>query len=191
MMLNKNIAMFIGTGVLIGGAVIGWLFSGTVPSVDVNNGKGVSAKINATMTNTLVTREQDGVKLWEFTVAELQQDKRANKAYLKGIKGKVFRKDGGHIEITADGGEATLNKKDNNFSVNGKVVAQASDGSKFYADRVDYVEKNKFIKASGNVRVQKDGYAAWGDIAETTADLEKFKLKGHAKVEKGGNIDAK
>lgn len=190
-MINKNIAMFVGAGVLIGGVIIGWLFSGSVPSIEVDNGKGVSAKINATMTNTFVTREKDGVKLWEFSVAELQQDKRANKAYLKGIKGKVYRSDGGHIEITAEGGEATLNKKDNNFSVSGKVTALASDGSKFYADRVDYVEKDKFIKASGNVRVQKDDYAAWGDIAETTAALEKFKLKGHAKVEKGGNIDAK
>ena len=39
--------------------------------------------------------------------------------------------------------------------------------------------------------MQKDDYAVWADIAETTADFERFKLKGHAKVEKGGNIDAK
>lgn len=190
-MLNKNIIMFIGAGVLIGGGVIGWLFNSSVPSIEIDNGKGTSAKINATMKNSIVSREKDGVKLWEFTVDEVEQDRRSNKAILKGIKGKVFRKDGGHIDVIAEKGEATLNKKDNNFSVSGSVKANASDGSKFYADRVDYVEKSQFIKASGNVRVQKDDYAAWGDIVETTAALENFKLKGHAKVEKGGNIDAK
>lgn len=190
-MINKNIVMFIGAGVLIGGGVIGWLFNSGLPTVEIDNGKGTSAKINATMKNSIITREKDGVKLWEFSVDEVEQDRKANKAYLKGIKGKLFRKDGGHIDVTAEKGEATLNKKNNNFSVSGKVKAIASDGGKFYADKVDYIEKDQFIKAMGNVQVQKDDYAAWGDIAETTAAFEKFKLKGHAKVEKGGKIDVK
>lgn len=190
-MSNKNAIMFVGCGLLIGGAIIGWLFNGKPPAAEINTDKGIYAKVNATMKDTYVAREKDGVKLWEFNVAELEQDRKANKVYLRGLKGKVYQKNGDIIEVTAEGGEATLNKKDNNFSVSGKVSAIATDGSKVYADKFEYVEKDKFIKASGNVRVQREDYAAWADIAETTADFERFKLKGHAKVEKGGNIDAK
>lgn len=190
-MINKKALMFVSGGILIAGGIITWLFNGELPSANISNGKGVNVKVNATMKDTVVNREKDGVKLWEFTVGELEQDRHNNKAILKGIKGKVYRKDGSYIDITADRGETTLDKKNNNFSVSGNINAIASDGGKFFADRVDYVEKTQFIKASGHVRIQKDGYAAWGDVAETTAALEKFKLKGHAKFEKGGNIDAK
>lgn len=185
-MIDKKAVMFVTTGLLIAGGVIGWLFSSKVPVVDIEGKNGVKVRVNASMTNSVIEREKDGVKLWSFTVAELEQDRKANKAYLKGIKGKVFRKDGTYIDITAESGEATLNKKDNNFSVSGKVLAVASDGGKLEADRVDYVEKSQFIKATGHVHLVKDENQAWGDVAETTAALEKFKLKGHAKVEKGG-----
>lgn len=185
-MSNKNAIMFIASGLLIGGGVIGWLFSSKAPVINIETNSGVKAKINASMKDSIVEREKDGVKLWSFTVAELEQDRKANKAYLKGIKGKVYRKDGTYIDITAESGEATLNKKDNDFSVSGKVLAVASDGGKIEADRVEYVEKKQFIKATGHVHIVKDENQAWGDVAETTAALEKFKLKGHAKVEKGG-----
>lgn len=188
--INKGIVMFVGSGILIGGAIIGWLFNGDVAKVNVGD-KGVTAKINATLKDTVVSREKNGQKEWEFSVAEVSQDRKANKAYLRGLKGRLYQNNGQYIDITAEGGEATLNKKDNNFSVKGKVTALASDGSKMYADSIEYTEKGQIIKAIGNVRLQKDGYAAWGDEATSTAALETVKLRGNAKVEKGGTIDVK
>ena len=57
---------------------------------------------------------------------------------------------------------------------------------KSVSTEVIYKEKSQFVQASGNVRMQKDEYTAYGDVAETTTAMEKFKLKGHVKVEKGG-----
>ena len=48
-------------------------------------------------------------------------DKQANTAYLKGIKGKIYRDDGSYIDISADKGSAEISKND--FSLEGKVQA--------------------------------------------------------------------
>lgn len=185
-MKNKGMLLGVACGVVIAGGIITWLLSGKATPITIGGGNGVTVQANTNMKNTKVSRDKDGVKLWEFDVAEVEQDKKNNKAILKGIKGKVFRKDGSYIDVVAEKGEATLNKKDNNFAVEGNVKAIANTGGKIYADKFTYVEKTKVIQALGHVRMQKDDYAAYGDFAETTTAMEKFKLKGNAKVEKGG-----
>ncbi|MCQ2373659.1 MAG: LPS export ABC transporter periplasmic protein LptC [Phascolarctobacterium sp.] len=190
-MKNKEMLLGIVAGIAVAGSVITWLLSAKPQEATIGLGNGVQVQANTTMKDTKVSREKDGEKLWEFQVAEVEQDKKNNKALLRGIKGKIYRKDGSYLDISSDNGEATLNKADNDFAVSGNVKAVLNTGGKLYADRVTYQEKTQFIQASGNVRLEKDGYAAYGDIAETTTKMEKFKLKGHAKVEKGGKIDDK
>ncbi len=190
-MKNKEMLLGIVAGIAVAGSVITWLLSAKPQEATIGLGNGVQVQANTTMKDTKVSREKDGEKLWEFQVAEVEQDKKNNKALLRGIKGKIYRKDGSYLDISSDNGEATLNKADNDFAVSGNVKAVINTGGKLYADRVTYQEKTQFIQASGNVRLEKDGYAAYGDIAETTTKMEKFKLKGHAKVEKGGKIDDK
>lgn len=189
-MSNRNGIMLIASGVVIAAGIISWLVFGSKPVI-IDVGNNVNIQANLTMQNTVVSREKDGKKLWEFHVQEVQQDKRNDKAYLKGISGKVFRKDGSWIDITADRGEAAISKTNHDFIVEGNVKAIGNTGGKFYCDKVVYKEKTKFVEASGKVRLQKDEYTAYADFAETTTALEKFKLKGHAKVEKGGTWDDK
>lgn len=190
-MENKHIMMGVAGGVVIAAGIITWLLSGSSKPITVGVGNGVTVQANTSMKNTTVSRDKDGVKLWEFQVAEVEQDRKKNKAYLKGIKGKIYRKDGSYIDVVADKGEATLNKQNNDFAVEGNVKAILNTGGKIYGDKFTYTEKTKVIQAIGHVRMQKDEYTAYGDFAETTTAMEKFKLKGHAKVEKGGTWDDK
>lgn len=189
-MSNRNGILLIAGGLVIAGGIVSWLVFGSKP-INISIGNGVNVQTNVTMKDSVISRDKDGVQLWEFHVKELQQDKKNNKAVFKGITGKVFRKDGSWIDIVADSGTATLNKTNNDFMVQGNVKAIGNTGGKIYANKVIYIEKTKFVQASGNVRMQKDEYTAYGDIAETTTEMEKFKLKGHAKVEKGGKWDDK
>ena len=183
-MNNKKVILSIAAGIVVAGSLIAWLMLGGDKPVNVNLGKGVSAQLNASLKNSVLQREKDGKKLWEFTVAEVINDKAQNMAYLKGIKGKVYRKDGSYLDIVAEKGQAALNKND--FAVEGNVKAVLNTGGELYADKVDYNQAKELITATGHVKLVKEPYTAMGDWAQTTSAFQKLKLKGNAKVTKGG-----
>ncbi|MDO4177658.1 MAG: LPS export ABC transporter periplasmic protein LptC [Phascolarctobacterium sp.] len=180
--MNKKTLIAVGAAVVFAGAIICWLiFGGTVK---VPAGKGVTATVNSTMKNTTLTRESEGKKLWEFTVGEADTDKDRNKVILKGITGKVYRKDGSSINVVADRGIIVANKND--FTLEGKVKFTDSNGAELTTDKINYKQDQETITATGHVLMTKDDYRASADLATTTTSLENVKLKGHAKVEKGG-----
>ena len=183
-MKNKTTILSIVAGIVVAGSLIAWLMLGGDKPVNVNLGKGVSAQLNASLKNSVLQREKDGKKLWEFTVAEVINDKAQNMAYLKGIKGKVYRKDGSYLDIVAEKGQAALNKND--FAVEGNVKAVLNTGGELYADKVAYNQAKELITATGHVKLVKEPYTAMGDWAQTTSAFQKLKLKGNAKVTKGG-----
>ena len=183
-MNNKKVILSIAAGIVVAGSLIAWLMLGGDKPVNVNLGKGVSAQLNASLKNSVLQREKDGKKLWEFTVAEVINDKAQNMAYLKGIKGKVYRKDGSYLDIVAEKGQAALNKND--FTVEGNVKAVLNTGGELYADKVAYNQAKELITATGHVKLVKEPYTAMGDWAQTTSAFQKLKLKGNAKVTKGG-----
>ena len=183
-MNNKKVILSIAAGIVVAGSLIAWLMLGGDKPVNVNLGKGVSAQLNASLKNSVLQREKDGKKLWEFTVAEVINDKAQNMAYLKGIKGKVYRKDGSYLDIVAAQGRAALNKND--FAVEGNVKAVLNTGGELYADKVAYNQAKELITATGHVKLVKEPYTAIGDWAQTTSAFQKLKLKGNAKVTKGG-----
>ena len=183
-MNNKKVILSIAAGIVVAGSLIAWLMLGGDKPVNVNLGKGVSAQLNASLKNSVLQREKDGKKLWEFTVAEVINDKAQNMAYLEGIKGKVYRKDGSYLDIVAEKGQAALNKND--FAVEGNVKAVLNTGGELYADKVAYNQAKELITATGHVKLVKGPYTAIGDWAQTTSAFEKLKLKGNAKVTKGG-----
>ena len=183
-MNNKKVILSIAAGIVVAGSLIAWLMLGGDKPVNVNLGKGVSAQLNASLKNSVLQREKDGKKLWEFTVAEVINDKAQNMAYLKGIKGKVYRKDGSYLDIVAEKGQAALNKND--FAVEGNIKAVLNTGGELYADKVAYNQAKELITATGHVKLVKEPYTAMGDWAQTTSAFQKLKLKGNAKVTKGG-----
>lgn len=183
-MKNKKVILSVLAGIVIASAIIAWLMLSGDKPITVKPGDGVTAQINASLKNSMVKREKDGKKLWEFTVAEVINDKAQNMAYLKGIKGKVYRKDGSYLDIVAEKGQAALNKND--FAVEGNVKAVLNTGGELYADKVAYNQAKELITATGHVKLVKEPYTAMGDWAQTTSAFQKLKLKGNAKVTKGG-----
>ena len=111
-------------------------------------------------------------------------DRQRNVAILEGIKGKLYRKDGSYIDVSAEKGEAALNKND--FSLEGKVVAILNSGGEFYADKISWKQQGDKIIAVGHVKLIKDAYTVTADAAYSTSTFQQVKLKGNAKVTKGG-----
>jgi LPS export ABC transporter protein LptC len=183
-MKNKKAILAIAAGLLIAGSLIAWLMLGGNKPVNVKLGNGVSAQLNASLKNSVLQREKDGKKLWEFTVSEVINDNKKNIAYLKGIKGKVYRNDGSYFDVVADKGQAHMNSND--FQVEGNVKAVLNTGGELNADKVTWVQKKELITATGHVKMLKDEYTAVADFAETTSAFKNIKLKGNAKVTKGG-----
>lgn len=181
--MNKKAILSILGGVAITGAVLGWLLYGGAPPVRVPAGEG-EIVVHATMKNTTVSREQNGRKLWEFSVGQLTNDRKANMAYLEDIKGKVYRSDGSSMEVSAAKGSAHL--KQNDFALEGNVVAIMESGGQLKADKVSYQTKSETIVAQGHVDLYKAPWHIWADEVRTTSAFEQIKLKGNAKVEKGG-----
>ena len=120
----------------------------------------------------------------EFTVEEVVNDKAKNTAYLKGIKGKVYRADGSFIDISADKGSAGM--KSNDFFLEGNIKAVLNTGGELYADKISWNQEKELIMATGHFKMHKDAYTATADSAVTTSAFKHIKLKGNAKVEKGG-----
>lgn len=183
-MKNKKVILTVLAGLIVAGVIIAWLMLGGNKPVTVKPGNGVSAQVNASLKNSVLQREKDGKKLWEFTVEEVVNDKSKNMAYLKGIKGKIYRSDGSYIDISADKGTAEISKND--FSLEGKVKAVLNTGGELYADKITWNQGKELITAKGNFKMHKDTYTATADSAETTSAFKNIKLKGNAKVEKGG-----
>lgn len=183
-MKNKKAVLSVITGVAVAGAVIAWLMFGGNAPVQIDVGNGVTAQVNASLKNSVLKREKDGKLLWQFTVSEVINDKKKNSAYLKGIKGKVYRSDGSFIDIVADKGTAVINSND--FSLEGSVKAVLNTGGELYADKITWNQNKELITGTGNVKMLKDNWTATADTAITTSAFESVKLKGNAKVEKGG-----
>lgn len=184
-MNNKNVILAILGGIAVAAAIICWLvFGGSVPK-NVELGEGVKAKFNASLKNSVIQREKDGKKMWEFTIGEIINDKVTDTAILKGIKGKVYRSDGNYIDIDAESGSMKMGT--NNFALEGNVKAINSDGGKLLADKVEWIQKGERIIATGNVKLYKDEWFASADKAMTTSAFDNLKLQGNAMVEKGGD----
>ena len=185
--MNKKMLMAIGAALAFGALVVGWLIFGG-KAVRVPLAKNTHLEMAATLKNSVISRESEGKKLWDFTVADTKLDKIGNTLIFEGIKGKSYQSDGGVIDISADKGRMVQNKND--FTLQGHVKAQESKGTTFTCDKISYkAQKNKkdaVITAVGHVVMTKDDRKASADWATTTTAFEAVKLKGHAKVVKGG-----
>lgn len=179
-MKNKGLLLIAG-GVAVAAAIIGWLmFGGEAPKNPENLASNVASAI---VRNTTVNREQDGKKLWEFSVEQLESISGSGEAVLKGVNGKIYREDGSEIIVEAGGGR--INNDDKNFALDRGVKATLSTGGEITAEEIAWNQKDDVITASGKVKVVKDEHTALADKIVTSSKFDHFKLSGHAEVQKG------
>ncbi len=179
-MNRKTVIISIAAAVIIAAGIIAWLMFGGKPPENKTYGDGVN--IQATVTDTVLNRDRDGKKVWEFTVGESLEE--GNKTLMKDVKGRVFRSDGSFIDVVGERG--TLFKKSNDFILEGNVDAVLSTGGKLLADKVAWNDKKETITATGNVRIYRDGWVTTGDKATTTSAFKNIKMEGNAKLEEVG-----
>lgn len=182
-MKNKGFYLMLAGCIACLGALVCWLIFGGKAPVKVPVGNNII--VTANMKNTVISREQEGKKLWEFLIEEAIQDGKAKQVHLKGVTGKVYRKDGSFIDIKSEGGQLALGSND--FVLEGKVKAELKGEGYVSADRIEWQQKTETITAKGSVVMVKGEVKVSGDQAVTTSQLKQLKVKGHAKVEKGGN----
>lgn len=182
-MKNKGFYLMLAGCVAALGLVVCWLIFGSKLPVKVPEGTNIT--MGANMKNTVLSREQDGKKLWEFLVEEVNQETKNNQLYLKGIKGKIYRKDGSFIDVKGDKGQLAVSSND--FILSGNVRAELKGEGYITCDYVRWEQKKETITANGKVVIVKGDIKVSGDKAITTSALKQLKVIGHAKAEKGGN----
>ena len=140
-MKNKGLLLIAG-GIAIAAAIIAWLmFGGEAPKNPENT---ASNAVSAVVKNTTVSREQDGRRLWEFSVEALESISGSGEAVMKGVKGNG--------EITAE--EISWNQKDDIITATGKVKV-VKDEHTALADKIVTSSKFDHFKLSGHAEVQK------------------------------------
>lgn len=182
-MKNKNLILGVLGAVAITAGVVGWLVFGSKP-IDIDAKKKPVTSVSSTLKNTTISREQDGKKLWEISVDEVDQNMSTRIATMKGIKGKIYRKDGSYVDISSKNGR--LNTRSNDFVLENEVKAVLNTGGILTAKKVSWMQKKETLTATGNVKIVKDGYTLTGNNMTTTSAFEDIKVKGKAKLEKGG-----
>ena len=144
-MKNKGLLLIAG-GIAIAAAIIAWLmFGGEAPKNPENT---ASNAVSAVVKNTTVSREQDGRRLWEFSVEALESISGSGEAVMKGVKATLST--GG--EITAE--EISWNQKDDIITATGKVKV-VKDEHTALADKIVTSSKFDHFKLSGHAEVQK------------------------------------
>lgn len=181
-MKNKGFYMMLAGCIAALGLVVCWLIFGSKMPVKVPTGKDITVAVN--MKNTVLSREENGRKLWEFLVEEANQDNGTKHIVMKGLSGKVYRKDGSFIEIKADSGK--LMPKTNDFELEGNIRAELKNEGYVAANKMHWNQKTETITATESVVIVKGDVKVSGDKVITTSALKKLKVTGHAKAEKGG-----
>ncbi len=183
-MINKKAVAAICGGLVVAGGIISWLLYGGEVSTNVDFGNDIKGKINASLKDSVIQREKDGVKLWEFKVGEVVNDKLTGTASLKNISGKLYREDNTYWELYADAGSLKLDSND--FILEGNVKAVLSDGTGLLTmDKIYWEHKADKIIAEGKVKLRKDDWSASADKLTTTSALKAVAMQGQAMVKKG------
>ena len=137
-------------------------------------------------TGSSLTEDVDGKRVWEMTARIIEVDQKTRWVYLTDLQGVFYRDDGTKIEVTAK--EAVVDPQTKNMEMSGGMFMKASDGPTFKADKGRYAAKEKRIYASGNVRATRDDAVLTANEFEADDKFEVIKVKGNARVIKGGSV---
>lgn len=129
--------------------------------------------------------QKDGKPVWEISAETIEVDPKTKVINLKGIKGVLYQDNGGKVEITAP--SATMDSKTKDITMNSDVKAVSStDGSVFTAKQALWNSKDRKLFGSGGVTLTKDDTVLTGETLETDNNMQKYKVRGNARIVKKG-----
>lgn len=168
--------------------VFAWLFWGSAVPKPTEKSKTDDPSVKATVHNTVLSRSENGKKLWELRVGEATQVN-DNQIEVKKLDGLIYLDNGDEMHVVAPAGSVQL--KVNDFALSGGVVARLKNGGSLQADKVEWQQKEDILTATGAVKVIKDDMLARAEQVITSSKLVHFKLKDKAHVERGGQYEEK
>lgn len=173
--------VLIGMGLLLALGVVVWAVV-TVPEAPAQKPLPEGPKLMTYDNNTL-SAEQNGRTLWELTAEHTEVDVDTRRTELRGITGHFYAEDGGRVDIKAEQGHYDDVSK--NIKLTGHIEVENSEGARLTSDELEWLAKEEILAASGKARVTKDDMLGSGDRIESSDAFNKFKISGHAHLEKG------
>ena len=107
------------------------------------------------------------------------------KRVITNMDAKFYTEDGRTLHVTAP--KANYKAKDKFLTVEGGIKGDSTDGAHLRADRLEWKAKENQLALIGNAELQResDAVKAKGDRIESLDGFNKFKIIGHAHLEKG------
>lgn len=131
-----------------------------------------------------IVEQDNGKKLWELSAETMQVEPKTQIVHLLNFKGTLYRENGAKIDVVAR--KADFDPKTRNITMEGDIKATSSDGTVFTAPLARWEAKDKMFYGNGGITLTREDTVLTGDQIETDADMEKTKVRGNARVVKGG-----
>jgi LPS export ABC transporter protein LptC len=177
-MLKKYWQIFIAAALALFAAY--WLTAGD--SSEPRVGERDDDSKNIVMTGGEISESKDGEKAWDLTAETIEIDEKTNRNVLTGVKGKLYRKAGGTIDITAGRGIYTPDTAE--ILLFDGVVAVYSEGWTLKCREISWASEENLIVAKGGAEFTKDDLFVQGDEIQTDRELIAIKVTGGS-VRKG------
>lgn len=180
--MNKNKKIIIGVLAAFLLGIIFWTVQ-TLPEVpDAPN--GLEKRIMTYNGNT-ISEEKNGRKIWEVSAETMEVDIDTQDAALTNMVARFYTEDGKTMEVKAP--RATYTAKKKYLECFDGITGSGSDGEKVKCDKIEWNADNSRLALIGNAELEreKDHIKAKGDKIESTDNFNKFKIEGHAHLEKG------
>ena len=182
-MKKKTIAIYALAGLLLVGCLY-YFFRAEGITPEASSAK-TPAKQEVLFENTALVEEKDGKRLWELNAEAVNVDVTAKKVNLTKVNATFYREDGSKVNVVAHSGIADIAKQE--VFLNGEVTAvSAADGATFTAPHVRWAGEIRWFFAEGGVKLVRDDTVITGDKLDSDVNMEKVKVRGNAKVRKGG-----
>ena len=180
--MTRNKKILIGVVLVLLAAMCIW----TVQSVPdrVKDAPPLEKRVMTYNGNTIV-EEKDGRKLWEMTAESMEVDIDTQDAVIDNLDAKFYTEDGRTIHLTAP--KANYKAKEKFLTAEGGIKGDSTDGAHMQCDTAEWRAAEEKIALIGNAELQRDldAVKAAGDRIESKDGFNKFKITGHAHLEKG------
>ena len=131
-----------------------------------------------------LAENKDGKLVWRLTAEKIMIDPNTEEMYFINPKALLVNEDGTEMTITSNMG--VVDRKKRTVEIKPPVKATTNRNDTLQTDGSVYYNMNTHIVKGGKVVIDRyDNTSLRGDSFETTTNLDKVTLTGHAQVTKG------
>lgn len=182
-MNKRTILVYAGIGLVLLGCL--YYFFREEPMTPAAPNPVSQSKQEVSFEKSALSEEKDGKRLWTINAESINVDSTSKKVYLTNVKGVFYRENGGTVDLTARTGVADTASKE--IFLEGDVTAISStDGATFTAPQARWSGEVRWFFAEGGVKLTRDDTVVTGDKLESDAAMEQVRVRGNAKVVRGG-----